>query len=466
MSTSRSDDEYEYEYGRVEIHQHKNNKNSQKKIEFVNFWGTKYSSDDDNETAQMTDPRKVPFVPTFDAHDGPLPPGAYIMEGKPEFDSKPTCRISIDVKSGNSDIMDDPDEVVRRLQACVDAGFDTFQLHDQKTSSLGIIRRMNENTPSYVNKHWSISMKAPTLLSDLNNASLSPKSDIRHSVLDLIEQTGGDALDSLQVDCSKLQASIPYDTTLEMFEHLVDLQREGWIRSIGVRDIASPKLQQDIITHFGDNIDFQQQEGNLLLPPLSSSHCTSKKYIRMANALAGGLLTDLYSDDRRSRKKTSNDLQKPPPFLLTNDNMYLLNDWAARRERQQKPSSSSSTSVVPVWKIYQDHVVEQMSWIALKHDVSMSAVALRWALECGSGTAGTNEESPIVSSALADVVFDPKEDVFQKPVELRQVFRFQLDEEDKDILSEISSAGEHDESSRDEEEYNSEIDFNNRAIWL
>jgi len=452
ISTSRSDDDgggRNSNYDGVEI---RKNKNSEKKIEFVNFWGTKWSSDDDNETNAQ---RQVPFVPTLDVHDGPLPPGAYVMEGKSEFDAKPTCRISIAVKSGNNDIMDDPDEVVRMLQACVDAGFDTFQLHDQTTRSLDIIRRMNENTPSYVNKHWSVSMKAPTIFPDSNT---SLKLDIRHSILDLIEQTGGDALDSLQVDCSKLQTSIPsYETTLEMFEHLVDLQREGWIRSIGVKDIESPMLEKEIITYFGDNIDFKQQEGNLLLPPLSSGPCTFKKNIRMADALAGGLLTDLYSNNRISRKLLKHDLQNQLP-LLTNNNMHLLNDWATRRKQQHKSTSTS----VPVWKLYQEHVVEQMSWIAMKHDVSMSAVALRWALECGSdsgsGTTDSNERS-IVSSALADIVFDPKEDVFQKPTELRQVFRFQLDEEDKHILSELSA------DEQDEEE-NSEIDFNNPKIWL
>jgi len=433
----------------------------QKKVEFVNFWGTKIASNDENEMAEMADPRHVPFVPTLDVRDGPLPPGAYIMEGKSEVDAKPTCRISIDVKTCDADTMDDPDAVVRRLQACIDAGFDTFQLHDQTSRSLDIVRRMNENTPSYINKHWSVNLMTQPISLDSNN--LFTKLDIRHSVLDLIEQTGSDALDSLKVDCGCLhttKSNPSGDIALEIFEHLVDLQREGWIRSIGVRDMESEKLRHDVMTYFGDHIDFEEQEGSLLLPPLLSGLCNSKTNIRMSNALAGGLLTDLYSNDYRRGKITNHYSSSPQP-LLTNDNILVLKEWAKRRERQQQ---SASTTVSP-WNQYHKHIVGQLNWIAMKHDVSMSAVALRWAIECGGGAIDTNGEGPIVSSVLADIVFDdPECDVAQKLAELRQVFRFRLDEEDRHILSDLS-ASEHGESPSNEQE-DLDIDFNNPALWL
>merc|ERR1712166_1118830 len=112
------------------------------------------------------------------------------------------------------------------MGACVDAGLDTFQLHDQETTSLDIIRRMNENTPSYVKTHWSVSMKAPSKFTD--STYLSPKLEIRQNILNLVEQTGSDGLDSLQVDCSSLKLSKHYGSTLDMFDYLTDLQREGW----------------------------------------------------------------------------------------------------------------------------------------------------------------------------------------------------------------------------------------------
>jgi len=427
-------------------------KNAPKQIDHVNFWGTKWTTaDDDNETTE-----KVPCVPTLDIRSGPLPTRAYFVEGKQEFDAKSTCRIAIAVKLNlvGRDTINDPDEVVKRLQGCVDAGFDTFQLHDQGISSLNIVRRMNENTPSYVNTHWSVSMKAR---SASTNSNVSRKLEIRQSVLDLVKQTRGDALDSLQVDCSKFKVPVSYDSTLEMIDYLIDLQREGWIRSIGIKGVGLPKLQQDIMTHFGGNIDFQQQEGNLLLPPLSpdfsSSACRS---FRIDNSLASGLLTDNYSNKYWHSK---NNVRNSHP-VLTNDNEHILNKWASQYQGRHTVSSSTSLAA---WQLYQKKIVERLSWIALKHDVSMSTVALRWVLECSDVYTGDDtKDGSIVSSAVADVNFDSKY-LYQNPVEFRQVFRFQLDEEDKDILSRCSSY--EDDNSRKESKY-SEIDLKNNALWL
>mmetsp|Transcript_5420 Transcript_5420/g.11200 ORF Transcript_5420/g.11200 Transcript_5420/m.11200 type:complete len:567 (+) Transcript_5420:98-1798(+) len=508
ISTSKSDDDRNDDDDDKNYDSELNNKKSQKPIQFSNFWGTKYATEDDNDS---TDPRKVPFSSSLDPHDGPLPPGAYVTEGRPEFDSKPTCRITIAVRSGNTNarIVDDPDEVVKRLQTCVDAGLDTFQLHDQTPRSLDIIRRMNEDTPSYVQKHWSIRLKVASTMASLPDDSGSngstTKSDLRHSILDLVEQTGSDALDSLQVDCG---GALHDGTTLETFEHLIDLQREGWIRSIGLRGMESSprKLQRDIIAYFGDHIDFEQQEGSLLVPPAFSSSSggllipekNTNTNMRMANALAGGLLTDIYnSDDYRRGGKTgknayanssrnnnnnnnNNAKQQQQQHFLTNENTKVLNQWVSRREGQRQRESTTSSSNSLIWKQYQEHVVEQMSWIAMKHDVSMTAVALRWALEFGATNKNnkTGQATPIISSALADVVFDDPNtsDVpFRKPTDLRQVFRFRLDEEDKTMLSEITAtpaASEQDDrwSGDDDEDQDGDdypdIEFNNPKFWL
>ena len=96
----------------------------------------------------------------------------------------------------------------------------------------------------------------------------------------------------------------------------------------------------------------------------------------------------------------------------------------------------------------------------MKHDVSISAVALRWALECSTG------DGPVVTSALADIdLDDPRGDFPQKLIELRQVFRFQLDEEDRDILSEISPRQLEEKQGFGEEGF-PDIDFNNPILWL
>ena len=326
----------------------KSNRNHrQNKIEFVNFWGTKISPDDDEDTI---DPRNVPCVPTLDIRNGPLPRGAHILEGKAEFDAKPTCRISIDVVADNIDTSDDLDALVRKLQDCIDAGFDTFRLHDQTPRSLAIIRKMNQNTPSHIQRHWTVDLKIAH-----SENPLSVKSDLRQSVLDLVEQTGSDALDSLKIDGDSLYAGnslMPDEMILEIFEHLVDLKREGWIRSMGFGDIQSEKLRRDITAYFGDHIDFEEREGNLLLPP--SGLYKPENNLRMSNALASGLLTDLYNINDRRRGKNNLRPSTGPEPLLTNDNMKLLKEWSNRRNEQQ-----TST-----WKEYEDDVVSQLDWIA------------------------------------------------------------------------------------------------------
>ena len=436
------------------------NKKPKKSIEFVNFWGTKFTSDDKN-LAETADPRQIPFVPTLDEHDGPLPPGAFIKEGKSEFDAKSTCRIAIDVKTNNIDSVYASDLVVRRLQACIDAGFDTFQLHDQTPMSLGIIKHMNKSTPSYINKHWSIRLRIQPISPDFIN--FSTKTSLRQSVFDLIEQTGSDALDSLRISYQNLQSInciASEDTMLETFEHLVELQREGWIRSIGIQDLNSKKLRHNIMSYFENVIDFEEKEGNLLLPPFSPDLHNSRNNIRVANPLAGGLLTNLYYDYGRGGKSSKGFSSTPPP-LLTKDNIELLNEWTNRSELYQQSSSAS----IPVWKQYQENVMGQLHSIAVKHGVSITAVVLRWTLEHGEAVIGTNKERPVISSAIADIAFgDANDDVGEKTKELRQVFRFRLDEEDMQILSDLSAS--QDDETKSNEKQSHDIDFNNPALWL
>lgn len=440
-----------------EINQYNSGKRNhrQNKIEFVNFWGTKISPDDN---VDMIDPKKIPCVSTLDIRNGPLPRGAHILEGKAEFDAKPMCRISINVLADNIDTSDDLDAIVRKLQDCIDAGFDSFRLHEQTPRSLAIIRKMNQNTPSHIQRHWTVDLKIAH-----SENPLSVKSDLRQSVLDLVEQTGSDALDSLKIDGDSLYAGnslMPDEMILEIFEHLVDLKREGWIRSMGVGDIESEKLRRDIITYFGDHIDFEEREGNLLLPP--SGLYKPENNLRMSNALASGLLTDLYNINDRRRAKTNFRPPTGPEPLLPKNSIKLLKEWSKQRKEQLTSNSAS----VSTWKEYQDDVVSQLSWISLKYDVSVSAVALRWALECGGSAvmSGPGDE-PIVSSVLAEIDFDdPREDFAQKLIELRQVFRFELEEEDKDSLEEIS-ASLHNKQQGDGDGF-PDIDFNNPTLWL
>jgi aryl-alcohol dehydrogenase-like predicted oxidoreductase len=574
------------------INNNNNRDDAVKKIEFVNFWGSKVTLDESPDAFQRKYPRTVPCVPSLDPLDGPLPNGAFVEEGNAEYDAKASCRISVAVNWGpnnnhnhnnnnnNSNsrktaqtttTICDPNDIVRRLQSCVESGLTTFQLYDQDSQGLDIVARMKQQTPSYVESHWSINLVVPTICNSIQ--------DTRASVVRLLEQTKGDAIDSLHLEYNPQS---PY--TLDILDHLAELQREGYIRSIGVRHMPSSVMKDAIIdANFGRIIDFQQQSGNLLLPP-QKEFCYPGINLWMSNPLASGLLTDLYMSTMQSSLLSSSrssgiSRQDRPVPLLSTQAGRLLREWATLKERptvgtknresqfstssspvssfSSSSSSSSGSSVSSAWSLYQTQVVQQLQWIALKHQVSISAVALRWALECGtsgiqqrrsvnnynnnnkrnktrsndysnnnsngrtyyptssssvasttnrdydpstSSSSGGGSGIPpmVVSSTVVDCAFDTE--LFEPQLYLRQVFRFELDEEDKELLkgcstilgrnlSSSSSAntagtqrkgwndgrrmyqdeGQSDEveesEGMDEEDY-PDIDFSNRALWL
>ncbi|KAG7343766.1 aldo/keto reductase family protein [Nitzschia inconspicua] len=484
------------------------------KIEFVNFWGTKVSSEDGDGKSDgpKVDPRMIPCDETLDLYDGPLPPGAYLVDGKSTFDPKRTCRVSLSLNLFNNKERTDPIELIKRLQSCVDAGFQTFELQQQTRQGLEWIGAMRQQTPSYVETHWSLRYQVPTNLVSSTNKQ---QREIRQSVLSLLQQSKmGDTIDSLQL---VYNPQSPY--TLDTLDCLVELQREGLVRSIGLQgnqqhQMPLPRflLQQIQAADMIRSIDFIKQAGNLLLPPPSStvsvfdSMVDDTRYdcfphLWMEDALAGTLLTAL------------DDPQKLYPL-----DEKLLREWANRHDRFDNPNVVSSPAAFrDLWGRYQGQVVEKLRWIALKYRVKPTAVALRWILEEGASTIDDTSKhvgrcSPIVSSAMmnCDLTSYAFNENGRVPVEWRKVFRFQLDEEDRTMLENIpapsmkaiekregsrSSSGPPNSRSIDgnpedalndwdrelleyeremkesaETPFNDddypEIDFNNKALWL
>jgi hypothetical protein len=461
---------------------------SSSKIEFVDFWGTQISTREIMDATNTRVAHHIPVVETLDLYDGPLPPGAYLLDGKPQFDPKRTCRISLNVhlKSPNSNSMD-PMEMVRYLQSCIDAGFQTFELQEQMSQSMNLMATMRRNTPSYVETHWSLRYQVPTCLS--SSTGLPLQKEIRRSIVSLLQQQqkqqhgkiGNDAIDSLQLQCHHPTTTAPY-YTLDTLDYLMDLQREGLIRSIGLQ--AYPSQPQHQQTHkkehqwtrwllrqiqtagLGHAIDFIKQPGNLLLPPSqflnyyqdSGNHAVnnndnnddenagSNPHWWIEDALAGTLLMASLTHPQQMNRKDGD----------------RLREWATRWEQYQTVAnsrsheSSSSSSVSPnsqfsvskLWQDYQKQVVDTLQWIGLKYRVPPAAVALRWALEKGSShhdpfnnrDGGTYP--PIVSTVMMDCSMNTADTSFVGggdwcPVDWRKVFRFQLDEEDLTLLQDI-----------------------------
>jgi hypothetical protein len=445
---------------------------SPSKKKFVNFWGTHLSTGEDTDATSTTTKANIPCVETLDLYDGPLPVGAYHLldETKSQFDPKRTCRISLNVQldnNNNNNHRIDPMGIVRHLQSCIDAGFQTFELQHQTVSNMNVMAMLRKHTPSYVETHWSIKYQIPTHL--VSHTACQQQKEIRNSVLSLLHQKCqvDDAIDSLQVHCGGQRLFSPY--TLDTLDYLIDLQREGLIRSIGLQPCGPsqshpPQQTRSLLRQIHNAgmshvIDFNKQPGNLLLPPEPIINYESSggvdhrtdfphQHWWIEDALAGRLLRTLLKHPQQMQSKEYN----------------MLREWDTRREQQFQPgfhtkshrwssslSQSSQVSVTDLWQRYQEQVVDTLQWIGLKYRVPPAAVALRWALEKGSshhhyldsngGKQGGVTHAPIIASVMMDCSLSSA-DTFVvsgdwSPVEWRKVFRFQFDEEDVTLLQNI-----------------------------
>jgi aryl-alcohol dehydrogenase-like predicted oxidoreductase len=205
---------------------------------------------------------------------------------------------------------------------------------------------------------------------------------------------------------------------LDVLDCLQDLQREGLIRSI-----ASNKLTPELLrsaVKCGFSIDSHQIDCNLIE---ASGYCSSDTQLLcqdlgiplfLSGPLAGGLLTERHMNTKF----------EPLSFELTRSERRfvksLLPKWAAIH----------AGSKGQVWDTFQRNMMAILADIALKHRVSVSAVALRWALQL-------DYVSSVVPSCT--LMRDPTDDrPFVRPKEMRQVFQLELDGEDMERLWEAA----------------------------
>ena len=135
----------------------------------------------------------------------------------------------------------------------------------------------------------------------------------------------------------------------------------------------------------------------------------------VAGPLAGGLLTH-----RHIGKKTPGDLTRAEQRHWNTS----FQTWLERNEYTHTENKND------MWEIYQSNVVSVLEQIALKHGVSISTVALRWSLQL-----------PRVAGVVVSCRLIPPDDGLRRKdrtQELRQVFRFELDEEDMKQLWDLT----------------------------
>ena len=228
------------------------------------------------------------------------------------------------------------------------------------------------------------------------------------------------------------------------------MQEEGFIRSISGVGLPPSLLSEAERCNF--HVDTNQIQSNLLDPQvyLEYAHQCSEINTRMlcASPLAGGLLTDQYLQCER----------RPYQSLLSSSEMrnveQVLPVWARRR-------SMSNSSSGDIWGQFHGEMLKTIGDIAYKHQVSAASVALRWSLHLD------NLGSVIVGSSVG--VKDEDERPFTRPRALREVFTFELDDEDMQRLWDVTGCNRLSGDVAGEDEFGGDgfvPDVSNRKLWL
>ena len=279
------------------------------------------------------------------------------------------------------------------------------------------------------------------------------------------------------VDCE----DSPYH--LDVLDILNELQRQGYIRSIATKNIPSKILKS--ARRCGFAIDASQVEGNVLQPPLMSNEDSN---VWLTSPLCGGFLSD----------KHIGKVVLPSMWEWSRSEQHkwrtTLYEWGQAQLFLQEGKRHQRVDHAWLWRQYQRDVLDPLVYISQKHGVSTASVALRWALQ--SDGADDRVGSVVVASKMVEDQRTGRP--FDRHVRLREVFRFELDEEDMDQLKRIPVEKKPepqlllDEASfeekfkeqgqwenmeeeyekflqtqdRDYDDSHSTIDFGNKALWL
>ena len=448
-------------------------------IKKSNFWNFA------PETTRPDENQILPCESNLDA-DGPLPFGSYRMIGNPEYDPKKICltTVSVDLMrlnrnpfSTNFDYSDiDVSKVVTNMQSMIDYGFTSFQIapaistskvskssepivdidwletsSQEIWSESNLYSRLIKSTPSSVMSscHLATRLNLPPKNFEGN---IGKGSIIRQVVGQKISRLGEcDSIDSLQL-CYK--DDNPY--IFDILDVLFDMKREGLIRSL--TGVNMPQSLLDDAEASGFGIDSNQISCNLLNPNQFFDQTTGlkndSKKLLFSSPLAGGIISEDFFINKFS---------SPPPYLMSRaKNWHIENSlrgWAKRHHGDNVKEVRNGK----VWEGFHSMFYGTLKDIALKYQVSVSSVALRWAMQIG------NLGSVVVSSGFNGLNDDDRP--FVRPRSLRQIYSFHLDDEDMERLWDISGKKEiiyENIALDDMDDFTGSFspDFTNTKLWL
>jgi aryl-alcohol dehydrogenase-like predicted oxidoreductase len=416
------------------------------------FWHTVTRKDVDAESET-----RLPCVPTLDSSD-PLPPGAYLSTDK--SDAKATCRISVAVDVASS-LNEDPHELVTSMQQYIDNGLDSFQLksgaNTMSWAEEAILGRLAfETPPSVLSKcHFTVALHIPDVV--------TPTS-IRKTILESLGRIGTESIDCIQLHYRK---DSPYH--LDVLDYIEDLKREGLVQSVSSVNFSTKLLSAAHQSGFvlqNNQIDMNLMDPSAYMDYTQQQHKQQQRDegsppLFVASPLAGGLLTQRFYSNKQQ--------PFPPQELILSKKglMKQLSKWAKHKD----PGQASS------WRVYQSQLVETLANIALKHRVSIASVVLRWTLQLDHIASAV-----VVCRLLHEQEREQKKKTRQQ--ELRQVFTFELDDDDiarlwdasgyesqidpmyDEYYMEMLENGDDYVLNDDKAREKHELDLSNRKLWL
>lgn len=198
---------------------------------------------------------------------------------------------------------------------------------------------------------------------------------------------------------------------LDVLDVLSELQREGLLRSIATKNFPPDLLRKAVSCGF--SIDTNAISCNLLDP----TRYTKELRLACQDLNIQLIIGDPLANDMLT-SKFSNTQYEPPPWELTpkerNSLGKVVAPWAEKHSKDDHR-----------WRTYQTTMMDTLDHIALKHSVSVSSVSLRWAMQL------EHVASVVVPCGLGEMSDDRP---FDLPQKLRQVFRFELDQDDMERL--------------------------------
>jgi aryl-alcohol dehydrogenase-like predicted oxidoreductase len=378
---------------------------SSKDIGLVNFWANQIQNHQDEDVQEVHD---LPADRNLDRRDGELPPGSYLTHGNPEYDVKKSCRVilALDWKQKNAKFKSRPldsGQVIKKIHECIAAGFQTFQLMAD-CNEVEMIGRVLRETPTFVEMHWIVNLELPRQIST---------STVRATVFDLLSRMQSNSLDTLLVPYrSDLQSQYLF----EVLDVLQDMQRDGYIRSIGVEDWPFELIEE--AKSYGLSIDICQRSGNLLLPSPQDGLQRFNITEWWTNPLAGNFLSDTFVDRSQAPWRASG--------------WKEIQRWFDIKKKPKK-----SVSDTELWRVFQNEVYRTLQQLSWKYEMTIATIILRWSLQ--EKIKSNRNVSP--SSVVYPIFFmEEPEDLLAKQLrDLRDVVRFQLNDEDLEALNAIAA---------------------------